>query len=251
VGHEDTHEAGSTEDHSATRWESFFKVHDTALPKSALLDYGWGLEGIMLEATHMGLSTLWLGGTLSRGDFGTALAVSEETEYVPAVSPVGYVEHNPGFVKRLFGRSKAEAPEHLPPQTLDPSEKNAWEIMFFEDRWGHPLKQSDIDPAYQAALEAVRLGPSAFNRQPAHVVLHEGMWHFFSSPTSRFYSWLDMGIAMRHFESTIRAHGQSGHWVVTPAAVEDLATVDKETTYVTSWVPEKAGAETVEGCAAE
>ena len=98
---------------------------------------------------------------------------------------------------------------------------------------------------YAKALEMVRIGPSASNKQPWRVISHNQFWRFYLRRTPGYYAdpikrvlglcdlqRLDMGIAMCHFELTARELGLKGEWVVE----DELDRYpDALTTYVVSW----------------
>jgi hypothetical protein len=107
-----------------------------------------------------------------------------------------------------------------------------------------PLRKNDV-AEYAKALEMVRLGPSASNKQPWRIVKHNGFWRFYLRRTPGYredlikrildlcdLQRLDMGIAMCHFELTARELGLEGEWVVET----DLDTNhDELTEYIVSW----------------
>ena len=70
------------------------------------------------------------------------------------------------------------------------------------------------------ALESVRLGPSASNRQPWRIVREGAAFHFFLPRTPGYDKMtgeihlqeVDMGIAMCHFELAAEELGIGGNW---------------------------------------
>ena len=160
---------------------------------SALIDFGYLFELLVLKAAELGLGTCWLGGTFRRSDFDRALQL-QDGEILPAVSPVGVPAARRSLVDRLFrlgAGSKARRP---------------WGELFFGSS-GRPLEPDAAPPAYREALEMVRLGPSASNRQPWRVVHAEEAVHFLLHRTPGYrrasgldLQQLDIGIAMAHFE---------------------------------------------------
>jgi nitroreductase len=176
-----------------------------------LLDFGYLFELLVLRATDLGLGTCWLGGTYRRSDFARALKL-QRGELLPAVSPVGIPARRRSLVDRLF-RLGAGSKTRRPRQDL------------FFDRAGGPLEPQREPEAYREAIEAVRLAPSASNRQPWRIVHDEGGFHFFLDRTPGYLrstrvdlQRLDIGIAMAHFELALRAAGpESGaasRWAV-------------------------------------
>jgi nitroreductase len=99
--------------------------------------------------------------------------------------------------------------------------------LFFSVDEKTPLTE-DAAGAYRNALEAVRLAPSAKNRQPWRIVRDlEGRYRLYLKE-DKFYNrvlgkikmqHLDMGIAMAHFELAAREQGIDGRWDPHAAAV--------------------------------
>jgi nitroreductase len=172
----------------------------------AMEDYGFGMERNILFATTLGLGTCWLGGTLNRAGFARKIALTPD-ELMPAISPVGYSAEKRSLTDRAF-RFMAKSDRRKP-----------WEDLFFEARPGNLLAKESAG-ALGEALEAVRIGPSASNRQPWRIV-REGMsCHFFLQRTPGYDKMLgevklqdvDMGIALCHFELAAGELGIAGSW---------------------------------------
>ncbi len=194
-----------------------------------LEDYGYVLEEIVLRATELGLGTCWLGGTFTRGSFTSRFGGVGRHESVPAVVSLGYPGDD-GGVARIHEREHGS--RRLPPGDL-----------FFEGDWGVPLERLG---SYAAALHAVRMAPSATNRQPWRIVRRGDDWHFCLSryrwygPRSPLFLALriadlqrvDLGIAMCHFELVARECGEHGRWEVTEPG---LSLPGPGTEYVITW----------------
>ena len=194
-----------------------------------LEDFGYLLELLVLRATALGLGTCWLGGSFTRSSFARALALREE-EVLPAVVAVGLPGERPRLVDRVIQRGAGS--EHRLP----------WDQLFFEGEFGTPLTPTQAGP-YAEALEMVRLGPSASNRQPWRVLKGDGAWHFYlqHNPGYRKQMQLvtavdlqrvDVGIAMSHFTLTAEAAGLHGAWETRPAPTPP----DPDIEYIGSWV---------------
>jgi nitroreductase len=206
-----------------------------------LEDYGSLLEEIVLFATGMGLGTCWLGGTFTRSTFVRRFGGLGRDETMPAVISLGHI----GDDGRGRIREREEGGRRLPAGAL-----------FFEGRYGQPLPDASAG-RYAAALEAVRMAPSATNKQPWRIVRGDGVgdaarggdsagrdWHFLLQRTKGYgkgspvfralriadLQRVDLGIAMCHFALVARESGLDGHWVVDdpgldlPAGVEYTAT---------------------------
>jgi nitroreductase len=190
-----------------------------------LEDYGYLLEEIVLFATGMGLGTCWLGGTFTRSTFVRRFGGLGRDETMPAVISLGHI----GDDGRGRIREREEGGRRLPAGEL-----------FFEGRYGQPLPVASAG-RYAAALDAVRMAPSATNKQPWRIVRERGDWHFLLKRTKGYggaafklvriadLQRVDLGIAMCHFALVARESGLEGHWVVDdpgldlPAGVEYAA----------------------------
>ena len=174
----------------------------------AMEDYGYCMEKNILMATSLGLGTCWLGGTFKRSSFAKKIGLSAN-EVMPAVSPVGYATEKKTLIGSLFkflARSKTRKP---------------WEELFYSNDFNTPLIKSDAG-RYVTCLEAVRLAPSASNRQPWRILKKEGsnIFHFYLRRTKIYAKAIkridmqkvDMGIAICHFELTARELGLTGSW---------------------------------------
>ncbi len=189
-----------------------------------LEDYGYVFERLILEATRLGLGTCWLGGTLDRDAFGEMVQLSAD-EWLPAVSPVGPTTAKRGMLDgavRMFAGSR---------KRKDPG------ALFFEDGFGSPLASGQ--GPWGPVLEAVRIGPSASNKQPWRVVVDESAAHLYLQPTPGYGSFLnfeiqriDMGIAMCHMELVAREVGLAGSW----ERVDEHPEAPEGGRYVVSWV---------------
>lgn len=177
-----------------------------------LEDFGYLLEEVILFATGLGLGTCWLGGTFTRSSFTSRFGGIDHDETIPAVVATGYPRDD--GTERI--REREEGARRFPPAEL-----------FFEGEFGRPLDLERAD-GYAGALEAVRMGPSATNKQPWRIMHRGGDWHFYLVRTRRYgkgspvfrilriadLQRIDLGIAMCHFELVARDAGLSGRWVV-------------------------------------
>ena len=197
-----------------------------------LEDFGYLMERIILLATDIGLGTCWLGGTFTKSSFSERVSPSPG-ELVPAVAAVGYCAKKP---RRLgtFIRNSAGADRRL-----------SWEQLFFDSRFGVPLSRQGAGD-YATALEMVRWGPSASNKQPWRVIKDGDIWHFYLQRKPGYrerrlvrlftvadMQRIDMGIAMCHFELMALDHGLDGRWEIN---APDIEKSDELTEYTVSWV---------------
>jgi hypothetical protein len=194
----------------------------------SLEDFGYTMERIILFATDLDLGTCWLGGSFAKSRFAKKIA-ARKGERVPAVTSIGHIAKSHS-ARQMFSQN---------------SHRYAWDKLFFDQTFGRPLSQDDAG-AYAVLLEAVRMGPSASNKQPWRIVKDGDAWHLYIQrskgygPDSLVFKLmniddmqrLDAGIAMCHFELTAGELGLSGAWQVDEPAI---AKPDGMTEYIASW----------------
>ncbi len=199
---------------------------------TAIEDFGYLMELIILKVTDLGLGSCWLGGTFTKSRFAKKISLSNG-ETIPAVTSLGYIAKNPRWVDGKI-RAAAGSDKRLP-----------WEKLFFDGDFEIPLPKNAAGE-YGLPLEMVRIAPSASNRQPWRIVKDGDNWHFFlrrtrGYRTSNYAKMLqmadlqriDMGIAMCHFDLTAREYGIEGSWQVRDPG---LAVQGELTEYSVSWV---------------
>jgi nitroreductase len=173
----------------------------------ALDDTGYLLEKIILRATAAGLGTCWLAGTFKRAAFASRMNLSPG-EMLPAITPAGYPANQISATDSLM-RFSARSSKRKPREEL-----------FFAGDGSTPLTVKDMG-GYRDALEAVRLGPSASNKQPWRIIMPEpGIFTLYLKENIIYnrimgkirIQRLDMGIAMCHFELVAHDQGLSGAW---------------------------------------
>ena len=167
-------------------------------------EVGYTGEGIVLEATALGLNTCWVGGFFNRESVASLVELGPH-EKVLAVTPVGYARESESLTEKLmtgFGRTH----ERLPAEKL---------ISNHEDKeWPDWIN---------TCIEAARLAPSAINRQPwGFNISTEGITVFVrgEGPEAGISRRLDCGIAMLHLEVAAATCGIKGEWqFLTPPQV--------------------------------
>lgn len=196
-----------------------------------LEDFGYLLEDIVLMSSRLGLGTCWLGGFFTRSSFARKIDL-HNNEMIPSVISIGYPAQELRLVD-LAVRASAGSNRRFP-----------WDRLFFDGGFHKPLT---VDSAghFAEALEMVRLGPSASNRQPWRIVRVGSAWHFYLQRTPGYGKGLvgllkladlqrvDIGIAMCHFELSLNFRGVSGSWQVQNPGL-DLP--DRLCEYVCSWL---------------
>jgi len=164
-------------------------------------EVGYTGEGIILEATALGLNTCWVAGFF-KPEIVTSLLEVSEKERVLAITPVGYAQQPESWEEKLmtrFGRSHNRLPLAKLVRGL-PREK--W------PDW------------VNICLEAARLAPSAANRQPwGFEVQDAGITVFVRTrgPEFNVSKRLDCGIAMLHLEVAAADCGRRGQWEFLPS----------------------------------
>jgi nitroreductase len=191
----------------------------------ATQDYGYCKEELILKATEWGLSTCWMGGTFAISAFGRAAGM-RRSELLPTITPVGYAAERRSLTERVM-RGFAGSDHRLP-----------WAELFFDGEVTKPLTPEKAG-TYSEALENVRLAPSASNKQPWRIVYEENRKTFLFY-LSRAFGYrhlrdvslqeIDMGIAMCHFDLTVKDLGLTGNW-----RQDDSAPQIKSWEHVASW----------------
>lgn len=167
----------------------------------AEIAFGYGFEAFMLYALSLGVGSVWLAGTMDRPAFEKAMAVGDG-ELLPAVTPLGYPAKKRALRDAAMRRA-IRADSRLP-----------FETLFFEERFDTPLT-AERAGAFADALEAVRLAPSAVNKQPWRIVRQGDAFHFYkksslpATPKGDVQK-LDLGIALAHFLLVLEEQGRAG-----------------------------------------
>ncbi len=159
-------------------------------------EVGYTGEGIILEATALGLETCWVGGFFRPEVVASLIDVSDK-ERVLAVTPVGYARDSESWEEKSmtrFARSRSRLPLSRLVTGLPREKWPDWVSI---------------------CLEAARLAPSASNRQPwGFDVQENGITVFVRTggPEFNVSKRLDCGIAMLHLEVAAADSGCMGEW---------------------------------------
>jgi len=165
----------------------------------SIIDFGYVFEHIILNFTAQGFGTCWLGGTFKRRNYRKVL---EDTEVIPAISPIGYIAPKRSLVEKLM-RNGAKSDNRLPFNDL------------FVDSHLNPLT-AGLREDITNCLRMVRKAPSASNKQPWRVIVDDDKkyFHFYMARTKNYASplkydiqALDIGIALAHFEIGLEYYG--------------------------------------------
>ena len=204
----DTKEIKTLGTYGIIKGAKLFIVGAVKRSDKSMEDYGYCLEKIILMATVLGFGTCWIGGTFKRSSFAKRINVSHD-EVVPAISPIGYARGKGSTIDsvvRFIARSH---------------KRKQWSELFFNDNIHTPLEKNEAGE-YATSLEAVRIAPSASNKQPWRIVKEkeEHVFHFYLKGTRGYgkafkgvqLQNIDMGIAMCHFELASNEMGLIGRW---------------------------------------
>lgn len=187
--------------------------------------FGYSFERIVLHAQSLGIGTTWIAGTMRREPFERAMAVAED-EVMPCVSPLGYP------AKKMSLR------EIMMRKGIKADSRAEFEELFFDGDFDHPLTK-DKAGELKVPLEAVRLAPSAVNKQPWRVVLLGKKICFYEKMSRGFVGkdgWdlqkIDVGIALCHFKLTAEEQGIDLSFEVSEPTIR----LPEDVRYVASYV---------------
>lgn len=166
------------------------------------LDLGYLLEKIVIDLTKMELGTCWLGGTFKRDRIQSLFASEyalDDNDMIRILMPFGKATAEKSFLEKAV---KFMSQSH---------KRKPWDQLFFSLESSSPLVAKG-DKWWTKALEAVQIAPSAVNLQP---------WRVFVSQDHRSFqfhikgtSYIDLGIAMAHFDLVAEEEGVKVVWQV-------------------------------------
>ncbi|MCR5091524.1 MAG: nitroreductase [Bacilli bacterium] len=188
--------------------------------------FGYSFEQVVLYAKSIGVGTTWIAGTMNRGAFEKAMGLSEN-EVLPCVSPLGYPAAKMSIRETLM-RKGVKGDSRFP-----------FDEIFFDNDFSTPLSEEKTGKL-KDAFEAVRLAPSAVNKQPWRVVLSGNRVHFYEWHSKGFLEgdWdiqkIDMGIAICHFEAILIERGINASFEIADPGLSTPSNVS----YIASFVLE-------------
>lgn len=159
-------------------------------------EVGYTGEGVVLEATALGLNSCWVAGFFKPGSVASLIEI-KSNERVLAVTPVGYARRYESLEEKLmtgFGRTHRRLPI---------------------SRLVNEAGRDELPEWVRASIRAARLAPSAVNRQPwGFHVEDDGITVYVrtSGPEFTVSRRLDCGIAMMHIELAALNCGIRGQW---------------------------------------
>ena len=192
-----------------------------------LIDFGYVFEEMILRATNLSLGTVWLGRSFD-SDVITNLVELQNDEVIPAITPIGYIAPRKSLREKIIELG------------ISSRKRKSWEKLFFDNDFQTPLTRENAGP-YELPLEMVRIAPSARNLQPWRILREGSNFQFYiesrnSIKSMSQFPYMDIGIAMCHFELTAIEQKLDGHWVIeNPHTI--TPTLDLE--YIVSWISEK------------
>ncbi len=148
-------------------------------------------EGVILDATSLGLNSCWVGGFYRREPVLKQIDLQED-ERLLAITPIGYSKEESDRVGVSSKRYRRKDLDKL--VTSGSLSENSW---------------------VKTALEAVRIAPSAANRQPWRFQIGSDSVTVSSNSKRKGFRVsrsLDCGIAMLHLELGALAQGVKGNW---------------------------------------
>ena len=159
-------------------------------------EVGYTGEGVILEATALGLNTCWVAGFFKPESVASLVEI-KSNERVLAVTPIGYARRFESLEEKLmtgFGRTHRRLP-----------------VSKLLNRLG----QGELPEWVRSSIQAARLAPSAVNRQPWGFDVQDDCITVYvrtGGPEFSVSKRLDCGIAMLHIEVAAMICGIRGEW---------------------------------------
>ena len=153
--------------------------------------FGYSFEKLLLRCVEAGFGTVWIAGTMNRKAFESAVNLTQG-QTMPCVSPVG------------CPAEKMSARELLMRKGVGADRRLSYSSLFFQQSFRTPVTEP-LDSELKQLLDAVRLAPSAVNKQPWRVVVCGDSFHFYLKHNKGYLDssgWdlqkIDLGIALYH-----------------------------------------------------
>lgn len=132
---------------------------------------------LVLEATNMGLSTCWVGGTYDKAKAKSSLNVKDDEE-LTAIIVVGYSREDKGLKEKIT-------------KTLTKRKTKDVKEMYYTNEV--------VPENFINGIRAVQKAPSAMNKQPVYFTYNQGKVIARVNGNNIFNA-LDLGIALLHFK---------------------------------------------------
>lgn len=175
--------------------------------------FGYTFEKFCLYALSLGVGTVMLAGTFSRKTFEQAMEL-KGNEVMPLASPIGYPSDKRSLRERLMCKA------------ISADKRLEFETLFFDGSFDSSLTPERAGK-FREAFEMLRLAPSAVNKQPWRAVVSGNNVHFYENHSKGLENELgdiqklDMGIALAHFDLTLKEEGHNGSFVVEDPGLSD------------------------------
>jgi nitroreductase len=210
-------------DYGAIKGHQTYILGTSLSTKYSKINYGYLMEKVVLKATEMGISTCWIGYFDKTYFSGINI---ESLHEIPGILIIGYPDEKPSFADKLVRFS------------INASKRHSWDKLFFKSNSNSPLTPADLN-GYADSVEMVRLAPSSGNTQPWRVYYDEELkeFHFYKKTINKKYEevgmhYIDLGIAMAHFELTSIQNRLSGSWKMVS---EDKIKQVEDLEYIITW----------------
>ncbi|MGL5313945.1 MAG: nitroreductase family protein [Peptostreptococcaceae bacterium] len=151
---------------------------------------GYYGEMLVLEATSIGLSTCWLGGTYNKKECENLINIKDNEEVVCIVA-IGYTDKDLSIKEKVV-------------KNLNKKKKSVEEMLV--------SKNNDIPSWVYSGVENALNSPSAVNKKPiVYEYTDKGVEAVIAKP-NHGYEEVDLGISMLHFQLGAIKEGHSGEW---------------------------------------
>ncbi len=187
--------------------------------------YGYSFQNLLMKAHELGLGTVWIGGTMPRDKFEKASGL-KDGEIMPCVSPLGTTAKKMA-IKETLMRKGVKADWRM-----------KFEELFYVGDFNTPLDEGYAkEHGIYDDLEAVRLAPSAVNKQPWRIVIDGRKAHFYEKHDKGYVTpdydlqRIDIGIALYNFEAQLLCEGRKPELSVEDPGIKTPDGVDYIATY--------------------
>lgn len=229
-GNDDSSEKRRLGTYGFVRGARYFIIGILNKEEKNIVDFGFSFENIILKMTELGLGTVWLGGSFRYSQFEKCSEI-KENEYIAATTPVGYSLEKPKAYEKIISWS------------IGSRKRKPWSELFYLGDFSSPLTEN-VAGKYTTALEMVRIGPSAANKEPWRIVKEKktDTYHFYlclsrkqSNDELPPMKQMDMGIALSHFVLTAMEEKLKGKLVKKNPNID---TSSGNLYYIASWIDE-------------
>lgn len=157
---------------------------------------GYVGQALALEVTVQGLASCWVGGVFNEKS--SKEVKLKKNEKIISVLPIGYARKNYSFTEKMMSRVGDYQQRKPLSELVEGIETDTWPIWI------------------ESALQAARLAPSAYNRQPVRFVIGEdySITVKLDKPDdeTNVPKEIDRGIAMLHMDLALKHHNINGEW---------------------------------------